>query len=184
MDAKYDEDIAENPLFKELQTEHSDLLARCIQEGWIICIPRLGTLDKCNTVDDILSHILIPNDELPETHFRSLGNRNIRLSDRRVLTIDKDDTESTFSTHIIFEETFYTEDLVKYKVWCLEAPLESTNNNKIINESCVNNYYTLNTLRDCIDLLWTENLGKIITLINHFQLFAPITLNILPLVVI
>ncbi|XP_044733464.1 ankyrin repeat domain-containing protein 27-like [Chrysoperla carnea] len=154
MDLNYDEDLSENPLFKELKNEHPDLLNRAIQEGWIICVPRCGTFHRNSiTTEDILSHVLIPNDELPETHFRSLNNRSVRMSNR-VLTIDKEDTESTFSTHIIFEETFYTEDFLKYKVWCLEFPLETSDN---VNET---NIYNVNTLRDCIDLLWTENLGK------------------------
>lgn len=156
MESDYDEDLSDNVFFRVLQSENSELFERATAEGWIICVPRAGALPKyALTQDDFFSHVLIPSDELPETHFRTLNDKEIRISNRLV-TVEQNNSVSPFSTHILFEETFYTEDLLKYKVLCIENPLEQYSDG-CINENCIT---TVQTLRDCIDLLWTESKGK------------------------
>ncbi|XP_047119929.1 ankyrin repeat domain-containing protein 27-like [Schistocerca piceifrons] len=155
----YDEDLNENPFFHMLQTEHTELFQKATVEGWIICVPCEGSVPKyALTVEDFFSHILIPSDELPESHFRTLNDRDVRICNR-VVTVEENDISRPVTTHILFEETYYTDDLLKYKVLCLEHPLErhsdfgpvSSNSSVVI---------SIQTLRDCIDLLWTESRGR------------------------
>lgn len=62
----YDEDLSQNLFFQALQQQYSQLLERCITEGWIICVPRCGTFAKADLMDhDFLGQILIPHVELP-----------------------------------------------------------------------------------------------------------------------
>lgn len=155
MESNYDEDLCDNIFFQVLQTDHFDLFQRATVDGWVICVPRLGSLPKyALTHDDFFSHILIPSDELPETHFRSLNDKDIRICNR-VVTVES--TENTsFSTHVLFEETFYTEDMLKYKVLCIENPLQYYSESNKSELTIIN----VQTLRDCIDLLWMESSGK------------------------
>jgi hypothetical protein len=49
---------------------------QAVSEGWIICVPRRSSVRDATLSDDVVTrHILVPDDEVPETHFRyaSLG---------------------------------------------------------------------------------------------------------------
>lgn len=156
MESTYDEDLSENIFFKALKTEHSELFEKATQEGWIICIPRVCSLPKyALTYEDFFNHILIPSEELPETHFRTLDDQEIRICNR-IISIEADGGTS-FSTQILFEETYYTDEMLKYKVLCIDNPLDINLENT--NDTSISN---IQTLRDCIDLLWTESKGKAI----------------------
>uniref|UniRef100_A0A146LTI8 Ankyrin repeat domain-containing protein 27 n=1 Tax=Lygus hesperus TaxID=30085 RepID=A0A146LTI8_LYGHE len=152
MESNYDEDLSENVFFHELQSEFYELFEKATLEGWIICVPRAGSMPKyALTANDFFSHILIPNDELPETHFRTLNDKDVKISNRVIFV--ECDVGSTFSSHVLFEETFYTNDMLKYKVLCVEHPLQQYCDG-VRTESGIT---TVHTLRDCIDLLWTES---------------------------
>lgn len=156
--ANYDEDLAENPFFQLLQNEHYEVFHRATSEGWIICVPRAGSVPKyALTHEDIFGHILIPSDELPESHFRTLNDKEVRISNRGV-TVEQEDISRPHVTHILFEETFYKDEL-KYKVVCIDSPLEKHLNfgsgqNDLTDLSCIS------SLRDGIDLLWSECGGQ------------------------
>ncbi|XP_015588610.1 ankyrin repeat domain-containing protein 27 [Cephus cinctus] len=153
MEANYDEDLSENTFLQELQQEHALIFQRAINEGWIVCVPRRGSIPKGALVkDDILSHVLIPGKEQPVSYFHSLSGREVKLSNR-VLTMEYD-VGTNCSSHLLFEETFYTEDLRKYRVWCIEHPLQQNFVDSKESISLVTN------LRDCVDLLWTEVMDK------------------------
>ncbi|GFG32780.1 hypothetical protein Cfor_06303 [Coptotermes formosanus] len=159
MEVSYDEDLDENSFFQILRTDYNDLFLKAALEGWVICVPRSGSLPKYTlTHEDFFSHILIPSDELPGSHFRTLSDKEVRVCNR-LITVEQNDISRPYSTHILFEETFYTDDLLKYKVLCVESPLE-----RHADFSCgqydETRILTVQTLRDCIDLLWTQSAGK------------------------
>lgn len=155
MDGAYDEIISENPFFVELKTEYNSLFQHCINQSWIICVPRIGSLNtRVFTTEDFCAHVLVPSDELPETHFSTLTEKQVTLSNK-VITLEV--TKGLpLQSHILFEETFYTEDYIKYKVWCIENPLEPTSN---IGDNAITKEYLL-SINDCIDLLWTQAAGR------------------------
>lgn len=155
MDGAYDEIISENPFFVELKTEYNNLFQHCINQSWIICVPRIGSLNtRVFTTEDFCAHVLVPSDELPETHFSTLTEKQVTLSNK-VITLEV--TKGLpLQSHILFEETFYTEDYIKYKVWCIENPLEPTSN---IGDNAITKEYLL-SINDCIDLLWTQAAGR------------------------
>jgi ankyrin repeat domain-containing protein 27 len=156
MECLYDEDLNQNVFFQLLQSEHQDLFQKATLEGWVICIPRIGALPKYPLTDeDFLSHILIPSDELPESHFCSLTDRQVKVLDR-VITAEAEDGR-TYSTNILFEETCYTDELYKYKVLCLESILEA---HSCAGHSVSQTLISLSSLRDCIDFLWAESSGQ------------------------
>ncbi|XP_059472246.1 ankyrin repeat domain-containing protein 27-like isoform X2 [Neocloeon triangulifer] len=156
MECAYDEDLNENAFFQVLQADHQELFQKATLEGWVICVPRSGALPKYPLTDeDFLSHILIPSDELPESHFCSLLDRQVKVLDR-MITAEGDDGR-TFSTNILFEETCYTDELYKYKVLCLESLLEQ---HSCSGHAISNPLISLGSLRDCIDFLWTESSGQ------------------------
>lgn len=157
MESNYDEDLNENVFFQMFHGEHKELFQQATAEGWVICVPRAGSLPKYALTDnDIYSHILIPSDELPESHFRSLNDKDVRICNR-VVTVEQDDISRPFSTHILFEETFYTDDYMKYKVLCVESPLDQQCEP---GQSSDVGIVAVNSLQDSIDLLWTESSGK------------------------
>lgn len=159
MESSYDEDLDENSFFQMLRTDYNDLFLKATLEGWVICVPRSGSLPKYTlTHEDFFSHILIPSDELPGSHFRTLSGKEVKVCNR-LITVEQNDISRPYSTHILFEETFYTTDLMKYKVLCVESPLE-----RHTDFSCgqydETRILTVQTLRDCMDLLWTQSAGK------------------------
>ncbi|CAB3368426.1 Hypothetical predicted protein [Cloeon dipterum] len=157
MECTYDEDLNENAFFQLLQTDHQELFQKATLEGWVICVPRAGALPKYPLTDeDFLTHILIPSDELPESHFCSLLDRQVKVLDR-VITSEGDDGR-TFSTTILFEETCYTSELYKYKVLCLENLLEQ---HSCSGHALTNSLISLGSLRDCIDFLLSEDGGQL-----------------------
>lgn len=168
MESTYDEDLDENMFFQLLKNEYSELFHKATLEGWIICVPRAGSMPKYSlTYNDFFSHILIPSDELPETHFRTLNDRDVKIFNR-VISIETTDLSVPFSIHILFEETYYTEDMMKYKVLCVETPMCQPPEG-IKSESGIVN---INTLRDCVDLLWTESCKEVLEKMDdHIQSF-------------
>lgn len=155
MDGGYDEIISENIFFVELKNEYPNLFQHCITHSWIICVPRIGSLNtRVFTVEDFCAHILVPSDELPETHYSTLTEKQVTVANK-VLTLEVT-KDLPLQSHILFEETFYTEDFMKYKVWCIEAPLEPSAN---LGNNATTKEYLL-TINDCIDLLWTQAAGR------------------------
>lgn len=155
MDGAYDEIISDNPFFVELKNEYTNLFQHCISQSWVICVPRIGSLTtRVFTVEDFCAHILVPSDELPETNYSTLTEKQVTVSNKVIiLEVTK---ELPLQSHILFEETFYTEDFLKYKVWCIESPLEPTRN---VGDNTITKEY-LTSINDCIDLLWTQAAGR------------------------
>lgn len=155
MDGSYDEIISDNQFFVELKNEYTNLFQHCITQSWIICVPRIGSLNtRVFTAEDFCAHILVPSDELPETHYSTLTEKQVTVANN-VLTLEV--TKGLpLQSHILFEETFYTEDFMKYKVWCVETPLEPSAN---LGDNAITKEYLL-TVNDCIDLLWTQAAGR------------------------
>jgi hypothetical protein len=156
MEYTYDEDLNENQFFQVLQSEQPELFQQATLEGWVICVPRAGSLPKYTLTDeDFYNHILIPSDELPESHFRTLTDKEVRVCNR-IITVENE-AAKPFNINILFEETFYNDDMFKYKVLCVECPLEPKSSSNNPSDLGLTN---LQSLRDCIDLLWTESMGK------------------------
>ncbi|XP_035904200.1 ankyrin repeat domain-containing protein 27-like [Anopheles stephensi] len=113
----YDEDISANGYYRRLLSDHYSILETATVEGWIVCVPRFGSFSEQCLVDQefALAHILVPNEELPETHFFNLNFLQLKLDERALAFGD-------VRVRILFEEIFYRDGL-KYKVWCIERPL-------------------------------------------------------------
>ena len=82
--AQYDEDLTKNPLYLELKDVHGEVLKEAILNQWIICLPRTPTLtlhkqDDCFDPHFVMRHILVASDDLPETHFRALDDRQVSI---------------------------------------------------------------------------------------------------------
>ncbi|KAM3964405.1 putative VPS9-ankyrin repeat-containing protein [Aphomia sociella] len=155
MDGGYDEIISDNPFFVDLKNEYTNLFQHCIAQSWIICVPRIGSLNtRVFTLEDFCAHLLVPSDELPETHYNTLTEKQVTVTNK-VITMEVTKGLPLHS-HILFEETFYTEDFIKYKVWCIETPLEPTS---FTNDHAISKNY-LTCINDCIDLLWTQAAGR------------------------
>ncbi|CAG4980139.1 unnamed protein product [Colias eurytheme] len=155
MEGGYDEIISDNPFFVEFKNEYMDLFQHCITESWIVCVPRIGSLNtRVFSIEDFCAHVLVPSDELPETHYNTLTEKQVTVANKVIsLEVTKG---LPLQSHILFEETFYTEDFIKYKVWCIETPLEPTSNvgDNDVTKEC------LCSINDCIDLLWTQAAGR------------------------
>lgn len=154
MDGSYDENLSENPFYAEFKNEYGNLFQHCISQSWIICVPRVGcSSSRVYTVEDFCAHILVPSDELPETHYNTLTEKQVTVVNK-VITVEV--TKGLpLQSHILFEETFYTEDFMKYKVWCIETPLEPST---ATGSSIATDY--ISSINDCIDLLWTQAAGR------------------------
>lgn len=57
----YDEDLNENPFFINLKESHPELFNQCVEERWVICVPRRESLPNyAVTIEDFFNHILKP----------------------------------------------------------------------------------------------------------------------------
>lgn len=164
INSRYDEDLTANSFYQELRSDYGDLIKRAMKHNWIICVPRMDSFQQNKLKqEDFLTHILVPCDELPGTHYRSLNGKCVNVRNNKVIVMENED-KSSFCTQIMFEEVFYIENLSKYKVWCLESPL---NQNSSFQENGLFNIVA--TLRDCTDFLWTasSSSGKILEQLDN-----------------
>ncbi|CAG9817822.1 unnamed protein product [Phaedon cochleariae] len=153
--SKYDEMLLQNPFFMEIQEHHKDILEKSSRENWTICVPRMGTFELEDvTVEAILDHILIPEDE--DNMYHTLSKKNIQVQNRHITKHSSHDSICD-SIEILFEETFYVQKKSKYKVWCIECPLFWNHKN-----SHTQSIKIIGDLRDCLDFLWCESLGHTI----------------------
>ncbi|XP_055642051.1 ankyrin repeat domain-containing protein 27-like [Toxorhynchites rutilus septentrionalis] len=148
MDVQYDEDISRNRFYRKLQADHQIFLDTALIEGWIICVPRNGSInEKCLADQEfLLAQILVPNDELSETHFTNLNCADIRLNEGRLIT-------GGITARILFEELFYSKDGLKYKIWCLERPLCDTVPYGIVLDDEFSRFIAINKLQDAVDFI-------------------------------
>lgn len=146
---QYDENLGENPFFKEIQDNHSDIIERATEENWIICVPRNGTIELCDiSIETILDHVLLHG---TESDFSTLSKKLVSIKNKRIYL----DPSQLFANNveILFEETFYLRKSTKYIVWCIDRPL-------FLKINCNSHTSTvLETLHDCIDFLWVESMG-------------------------
>ncbi|TRY74776.1 hypothetical protein TCAL_09513 [Tigriopus californicus] len=153
--AAYDENLEENPFYNHLKVTYPDLVSKCVEEEWIICVPRrlaLGSL-SIPAQRHITAHILVPNPEMPNTHFTSLNDVEIRRRDSNLVVIDANGETSLVK--IDFSEYFYDNDLNKFRVLCVSAPLCS-NEGKKVDLSKVEEPKKLDTVQECQDFLVLE----------------------------
>lgn len=85
----YDENLSQNAFFRKLQSDHKIIIETAPLENWIICIPRAATIQTphLSSSDFLLAHVLIPNEELPQSHFTSLSGIDVRLEQKRLIAI-------------------------------------------------------------------------------------------------
>lgn len=151
MDAQqYDEDLSQNLFFRKLQQDHQIFLDTAPIEGWIVCIPRSGSINEKCLVDQefLLAQILVPNEELPETHFTNLSCADVRRNGRQLIT-------DGFKVTILFEELFYTKDGLKYKIWCIERPLCDTRPYGLLLDDDFGKLITIRKLQDAVEFIRT-----------------------------
>lgn len=155
--AEYDEDIRNNSFYNTILKEHQDLINKAVEEGWIICIPREGTYTAPITIDDIFDHILIPNIDLSASNYSTLSKKRVVVQNKVIID------NVRHHIPILFEETFYNANMLKYTVWCVDQPLTGK---VCCDKAC--NYSTLVTLQDCIDFLCINADDAIIFYIRDF----------------
>ncbi|KAJ3645536.1 hypothetical protein Zmor_023183 [Zophobas morio] len=147
---QYDENVHDNPFFNEIITHHGDLVVKASQEKWVICIPRAGVIEPSEIqVDIILDHILVST---ASNVCFTLSKKQVSIQNKEITTADHPSTP----IRILFEETCYIEGL-KYTIFCLDRPLFIS---RAICED--NRFRVLETLHDCIDFIWSENLSHVL----------------------
>lgn len=184
MEIQYDENLSANPFFKKIRQDHSDLIHLASLQNLVICVPRLGSINSNQTLDEqfLMTHVLLPNEELPGSHFSSVNNAGkvILTQSKRILF--ENQVGGQIEVNILFEEVFYTKDLMRYKVWCVDRPFlaeATTSTAKNGNESAKepdspSDLFYVQNLNDAVQLIWSEVqskqiLRKIDTSIANFR---------------
>lgn len=182
----YDENLSQNAFFRKLQSDHKIIIDTAPLENWVICIPRSATIHPghLTNADFLLAHVLIPNEELPQTHFTSLSGVEVHLEQKRLHVAQKqkhhdataegretptsgeESSEETpqdpIESLVLFEEVFYTKQLLKYKVWCIETPLIHRHEPHSIPGSASPSaptppgIYVVRDAKDAVEILWNE----------------------------
>ncbi|XP_043198908.1 ankyrin repeat domain-containing protein 27-like [Amphibalanus amphitrite] len=151
----YDEDLIENPFFKDLCIRFPDAYSKAVSDGWVICIPRSGSYKAVDLTDsDILSHILVPDSD-DHSSFHTITNKHVKKKNNAYI-LEEDGAIHEQSVHILFTETCYSEELKKHDICCLERPLCTSGSP----------YYqvraelqTLSGMHDCLSFLWSVGNG-------------------------
>ncbi|XP_034936116.1 ankyrin repeat domain-containing protein 27-like [Chelonus insularis] len=152
MELKYDENLSENSFLQTIQNDYIDIFQKVIENNLIICVPCQGSFkDNCIITEEIISHhILIPiDDEKTGSSFKTLAGEQLILKDRLLTSQNK---HKICTSRLLFEETFYTDYLSKYIVWCIENSLTYD----LLNQNNKNDVVTVSTLADCVNILWTD----------------------------
>lgn len=123
MNFNYEENLQENPFFMKVMEDHHSLLESVGSNNWIILIPQKSQIsDVClKSPEFLLSHVLAPSDDLPKTHFTNLIGDDVVIVDNTVKI--KDEKKQVVDTQILFEEMYYTRDMQKIKILCIDIPL-------------------------------------------------------------
>ncbi|KAL5277326.1 ANKRD27 family protein [Megaselia abdita] len=116
----YDEDITKNKLFLKIQKDHNILLETAALENWIICLPRNECVELNEKKDYILAHILIPDEELPGSHFINLIGDPFELHED---TLKRTTSENGCLWKVLFKELYYTKDFSKIDIYCVSSSL-------------------------------------------------------------
>lgn len=144
----YDEPLGDNIFFKEIQKNYNDLIVHASEENWIICIPRMETVQNAEITElIILEHILVPDVDLSQKNYMTLTKKYVQIQGSLIVIKNLD--EIVNRVYILFKEVFYVKGL-KYNVWCIDHPLnrKRRSSNKTI--------VTLSNVQDCINLLVLE----------------------------
>ncbi|KAH0545790.1 ankyrin repeat domain-containing protein 27-like isoform X1 [Cotesia glomerata] len=161
MEASYDENLSENIFLRTLETNYPEIFKKTVDNNWIICVPRTGSFQNNYIIseNDVSGHVLIPQshqDDSEHTHqlqhhhqtFQTLAGNKILLKNRHLNFQDHEFNNKT--SRLLFEETFYTNNLLKYTVWCIGRPLTPGSLNSD------NDVVILSNVGDCMNFLWTE----------------------------
>jgi ankyrin repeat domain-containing protein 27 len=179
MELQYDENLLENKFYQHLQRQYVNVLETAPLEKWIVCVPRTGTFTDESLLNDefIMAHILIHDDELPESHFRNFNGKPIKMCNKSLLfEVQGVNVEIA----ILFEEIFYTKTLQKLRIWCIETSLSEKfidyNNNNNVGlhaDSGRGAYGIFQNLEEALQFCFTEirtktNLQKIEAAVKNF----------------
>ena len=147
----YDEDLIENPFFKDLCARFPDAYKKAVSDGWVICIPRSGSYKSVDLTDsDILSHILVPDAD-DRNSFHTITNKHVKKKNNAYILEEEEHAIQDRSVHILFTETCYSEDLKKHEICCLECPL-CTSGSPYFQVRA--ELQTLSGMHDCLSFLW------------------------------
>ncbi|XP_074099304.1 ankyrin repeat domain-containing protein 27-like [Cotesia typhae] len=147
MEASYDENLSENIFLRTLETNYPEIFKKTIDNNWIICVPRTGSFQNNYIINenDVSGHVLIPQSHQDDSeHTHQLQHHH------QIFQTIADHEFNNKSSRLLFEETFYTNNLLKYTVWCIERPLTPGSLNSD------NDVVILSNVGDCMNFLWTE----------------------------
>lgn len=153
MISNYDENIRDNAFFQRLLNEHYETVKRNYQKDLVICVPKASSLDPDSTAQcDLLDYILISNN----------NNSYTSMNDDIATIVDEVFILGTNEAiKVLFDETFYEKNKIKYKVLCIESYITRME----ASQRCSSP--NLVTTTDCIDFLWSEkNESNIVKKIN------------------
>ena len=149
MEVDYEENLCENQFF--LNIKKHQIYEQIIANQWVLLIPRKGIINSKFTISDafMFAHILIPSEDLPGSHFLNLNEHSVNLNGRKLTLIDKNaNIEST----ILFEEIYYSKDLSKLKLYCIDAPLNNDNLDQNAKVSKISS--NVKNIKESVQLLW------------------------------
>jgi ankyrin repeat domain-containing protein 27 len=123
MNFNYEENLQENPFWKKIMEDHNALMNEVGLNNWIILIPQKSQISDAalKSPEFLLSHVLAPSDDLPKTHFTNLIGDDVVIVDDSVKI--KDERKQAIDTKVLFEEMYYTHDMQKIKIICIDIPL-------------------------------------------------------------
>ena len=130
----YDEDLSSNAFLEALKEDFPELYVKVAEEGWVLCVPKKEAIATRNLEseplrhEEVARHILVPCQDMPRSQFRSLLDRQVRITGENSLVVkneeeEEDDGKGDLTAAILFRETFYTDDKRKHEVFCVDGML-------------------------------------------------------------
>ncbi|KAL7638355.1 UNVERIFIED_CONTAM: hypothetical protein RMT77_010925 [Armadillidium vulgare] len=151
---KYDEVLLENKFFKCLKCDNFDLFKEAVSQKYLICIPKASVTSNVQ-LTTLLDHILIPAQKNSNNiDYCTKNNNKIVLKEGKFIS----KVNLNRCVNILFEETFYEEELGKYKVLCVDDYISSLfkdnftpNPNSLLDiKHSLKNLRTINDFVNCI----------------------------------
>lgn len=125
MDIGYEENLFENPFYKKISYLIQHKLNFSVEsENVVLCVPRKKFVNE-NPIRNnafCMSHILTASRDLPKSHYHNLNGNKVVLTGKTLNLFDFDNTRK-LQVNILFEEIYYTKDLNKFKIFCIDFPL-------------------------------------------------------------
>ena len=119
--SNHEDNLVDNPFWQVLQAKYEQLFDDIAGKPFIICCPTAASMTLCNIDRSFIYTHILKSSPYYEDEFVTLNNEVVLIKNKEILT--RQGFRESRCPKIIYEETYYDENFVGYRVVRLSYPL-------------------------------------------------------------